>query len=190
MVGTVIAVCDACVLYPAPLRDFLMHLALADLFQAKWSNAIHDEWTRNLLKNRPDITAKQLQRTRDLMDRHIRDCVVTGFERLIPSLILPDADDRHVLAAAIHSRADVIVTYNTKDFPPRALAGHGIEAQHPDEFILGLLELSPNRVFLAARRQRERLHNPPMTVDQFLDTLERQALPKTTALLREAAGII
>ncbi len=54
------ALYDACVLYPAPLRDLLMQLALTDLFRARWTNKIHDEWIRNLLKNRLDLTLEQL----------------------------------------------------------------------------------------------------------------------------------
>lgn len=77
---------DACVLYPAPLRDLLMHLALSDLYRARWSDLIHDEWTRNVLASRPDLTQDQLNRTRQLMNAHVRDSLVTGFEYLIPSI--------------------------------------------------------------------------------------------------------
>ena len=62
---------DACVLYPAPLRDLLMHLALSDLYRARWSDMIHDEWTRNVLASRPDLTQDQLTRTRQLMNTHV-----------------------------------------------------------------------------------------------------------------------
>lgn len=74
------AVYDACVLYPAPLRDLLMHLALTDLFRAKWSDMIHDEWTSNLLKNRSDLTAQQLAHTRNRMNDHVPDALVTETE--------------------------------------------------------------------------------------------------------------
>lgn len=75
---------DACVLYPAPLRDLLMHLALTDLFRARWTDQIHDEWIRNLLENRPDLNFAQLTRTKELMNSHVRDCLVKDYERLIP----------------------------------------------------------------------------------------------------------
>jgi hypothetical protein len=101
---------DACVLYPAPLRDLLMQLAVADLFQARWTKEIHDEWTRNLLADRPDIKPASLARCRELMNRHVSDCLVTGYEALRPTLTLPDPDDRHILAAAIHGQAGAIVT--------------------------------------------------------------------------------
>ena len=87
-----------------------MNLAITDLFRAKWTDEIHDEWIRNVLLNRPDLTNDRLQRTRALMNSHVRDCLVIGYQDLIPSLILPDMNDRHVLAAAICAGADVIVT--------------------------------------------------------------------------------
>jgi hypothetical protein len=88
-VAALTALYDACVLYPAPLRDLLMHLALTDLFRARWTEAIHDEWTRHVLANRPDLTPQQVGRTRALMNAHVRDCLVEGYEDLIPGLTLP-----------------------------------------------------------------------------------------------------
>lgn len=79
---------DACVLYPAPLRDLLMHLAVLDLYRAKWTDLIHDEWINSLLEDRPDLDAKQLQRTRELMNSNVRDCLVTDFESLITALCI------------------------------------------------------------------------------------------------------
>ena len=181
------AVYDACVLYPAPLRDLLMHLALTDLFRAKWSDRIHDEWTSNLLKNRPDLTAEQLTWTRSNMNAHVPDALVTDFEELIPSLVLPDLDDRHVLAVAIHGRADVIVTKNLKHFPAAALTQYGIEAQHPDEFVVHLVDLAPDIVCEAVQRHRQSLRRPPKTVDEYLATLEQQEMPRTVAALRQFA---
>jgi predicted nucleic acid-binding protein len=127
------AFCDANVLYPAELRNLLMHLALIGLFRAKWSADVHEEWISKLLKKRPDLTRDKLERTRILMDQHAVDALVTGYEDLIPGLQLPDPDDRHVLAAAIRGHADVIVTINLRDFPSDTIGPFGIEAQHPDE---------------------------------------------------------
>jgi hypothetical protein len=162
-----------------------MELALTDLFRARWTDAIHDEWIRNVLKNRPDLTLKQLTRTKNLMDANVRDGVVTGYEEIIPGLQLPDTGDRHVLAAAIRCNASVIVTFNLDDFPAQVLAPYGVEAQHPDEFILHLLDLNSAAVCEAAQRQRSRLKNPPKTFDEYLDTLLKQGLPQSTATLRE-----
>ena len=127
---------DACVLFPAPLRDLLMRLALVGLFRARWSAQIHEEWLRSLLEKRPELTRAQLERTRDLMNTSVLDSLVTGHEPLIEAIVLPDPDDRHVVAAAIRCGANAIVTYNLKDFPEAALQPLGIEAQHPDDFVL------------------------------------------------------
>lgn len=78
------AVYDACVLYPAPLRDFLMWLGLSGRFRARWSQTIHEEWKRNLLVNRPDLTKEQVDRTSNLMDRAIPDGLVEGTKRSKP----------------------------------------------------------------------------------------------------------
>jgi predicted nucleic acid-binding protein len=184
------AVYDACVLYPAPLRDFLMWLALSGRFRARWSNEIHEEWQRNLLAKRPDLAAAQVERTAALMDQAVPDALVTGYKPLIASLQLPDPDDRHVLAAAIRCHASVIVTFNGKDFPAGALAPFGVEAQHPDEFIQNLFDLDPAAVIAAARSQRQQLKNPPMAVDRFLDVLLRQGLVGTVKSLAAFQAIL
>ncbi|MGM0639349.1 MAG: PIN domain-containing protein [Pseudomonadota bacterium] len=126
---------DACVLYPAPLRDLLVRLATTGLFAARWTDQIHDEWVRNLIAKRPELEP-HLSRTRQLMNEAVEDSLVTGHEPLIQGLTLPDPDDRHVLAAAIRAGAQLIITFNLKDFPSATLDSFGIEAVHPDAFIL------------------------------------------------------
>src|SRR4051794_30457659 len=101
-----------------------MQLALTDLIQARWTDEIHDEWIRSVLSDRPDIKPESLARCRELMDRHVPDSLVTDYEPLIPTLILPDPDDRHVLAAAIHAQAELIVTFNLGDFPASVLSSY------------------------------------------------------------------
>ena len=181
---------DACVLYPAPLRDLLMQLALTGLFQARWTDQIHDEWTRNVLANRPDLTPASLARCRQLMDEHVPDCLVTGYEALIPTLTLPDPDDRHVLAAAIHGGAGLIVTFNLGDFPASVLGPWHIEAVHPDEFIARLWDESAEAVLQAVRRHRASLKRPPKTAAEYLATLEQCRLPEFVARLRPHAAEI
>lgn len=175
---------DACVLYPAPLRDLLMHLALSDLYRARWSDMIHDEWTRNVLASRPDLNQTQLNRTRQLMNAHVRDSLVTGFEHLIPSISLPDPNDRHVAATAIHSGASLIVTFNLKDFPQAALKPYNLVAQHPDDFIVDLLDLHSAGVLEAVARHRRSLKHPPKTADDYLNTLLAQGLTQSAAAMR------
>jgi predicted nucleic acid-binding protein len=176
---------DASVLYPSELRNLLMHLALAGLYRAKWSAAVHEEWITALLRRRPDLSREKLERTRMLMDKHASDALVTGYEDLIDGLQLPDPDDRHVLAAAIHGQADVIVTLNLRDFPSKTLSQFGIEPQHPDEFILRWLDLAPGIVAAAARDHWESLKNPPKTVEEYFHALDLQGLSKTVSVLRE-----
>jgi predicted nucleic acid-binding protein len=171
MASNFTALYDACVLYPAPLRDLLVQLALTDLFRARWTDQIHDEWIRSVLKQRPDLTLEQLTYTKELMNSHVRDCLVSGYEYLIPTLALPDPDDRHVLAAAVVGNADVIVTFNLKDFPESILAQYDIESQHPDDFVSDLLDLNPYSVRAAAEKYRQRLKNPPKSIDEYLEIL-------------------
>jgi predicted nucleic acid-binding protein len=184
------ALFDANVLYPAPLRDLLIELALTGHFRAKWSNSIHDEWINNLLKNRPDLTFSDLDKTRKAMNNAVSDCLVENYENLIPSLKLPDSKDRHVLAAAIRGRADVIVSINVKDFHKHELSKYSISIQHPDDFILDLLNLAPESVYGAIRKIRERLKNPPINIDFYLDNLERNGLTIVVSHLRRVTTIL
>lgn len=186
----VTAVYDANILYPAPLRDLFIRLAQAGLVQAKWTDAIHEEWMRNVLKDRPDLSPQRLARTKALMDGAVRDCLVSGHEALISSLSLPDPDDRHVLAAAIHAGASVIITYNLKDFPDDILSQYDIEALHPDDFLSDLFDEATALVVATVKRQRECLRNPTKTVEELLDTFDNQGLTQFVARLRPFAELI
>ncbi len=117
------------------------------------------------------------------MNRNARDSLVTGYEGLIESLRLPDPDDRHVLAAAIHSGADLIVTFNLTDFPADTLSHFGLVARHPDAFCCELVNGSLPGFLEAARLQRQSLKSPPKTVQEFLDTLQAIGLVRTAQLL-------
>ena len=181
---------DSCVLYPAPLRDLLMRLALTDLYHARWTQEIHREWMRNLLKNRPDLTPERIESVRARMDLHVRDGLVEGYEELIEGIKLPDLNDRHVVAAAIKANAQTIVTYNLSDFPSSSLAKYEIDPQHPDEFLRHLLDLAPAKVIATVQETRKSLKNPPKTAHEYLSTLEQQSLPQTCAYLRQYEGLI
>jgi hypothetical protein len=98
-------------------------------------------------------------------------------------LDLPDPDDRHVLAAAIRSKAEVIVTFNLKDFPAHILAAYDIEPMHPDDFISDLWDLDQAAVLAAVQKQRRSLVRPPMEVGAYLDMLMRQGLLQTSKAL-------
>jgi hypothetical protein len=182
------AILDACVLYSARLRSFLMYLAMSDLLWARWTHRIHEEWMRSVLENHPHLTRDKLERTRELMDRHALDAVVTDYEDLIEDLTLPDPGDRHVLAAAIRGGADAIVTFNLADFPGEILGKFGIVALHPDDLLGRLINLDIETVCEAARDDRFSLKNPPKSPEEYLDGLEKAGIPRTAAALRPFCG--
>jgi hypothetical protein len=190
MVTAPTAIIDACVLYSAPIRDLIVRIAQAGFIQARWSNEIHEEWMRSLLNNNPRVSRARLERTRYLMNGALRDCVVTGHMQIVDSLTLPDPQDRHVLAAAVHAGAELIVTFNLSDFPRQFLAPHGVAARHPDELLFDLLDAAPDEFCEAARLQRLALKTPRMTVEEFLAKLEVVGLPRTVARLANCADRI
>jgi hypothetical protein len=181
-----VALYDASVLYPSLIRNLLMYLGTDGLVAARWTDAIHDEWTRNLALAQPDLTPDRLARIRGLMDRALPDATVGNFESLIPTLSLPDPDDRHVLAAALHTGADLIVTHNLKHFPAAILELHGLEAITPDALLCRLLEDEPAATRLALEKLRLSFRNPPYDSANFLNRLGEVGLTGTLQRLKEA----
>lgn len=179
------AMFDACVLYPASLRDLLLSIAYVGGAFPLWSDDIHDEWMRNLLDDRPDLTRETLERTRQTMDRQFPHSLVRGYRSLIDTLQLPDPNDRHVLAAAIHAKASLIVTLNLKDFPKDVLSSHHVEAVSPDDFILRIIAVDAKIVCLAIKKLRSRLKNPPRSVEEYIDSLRRAGMTQTVAFLEQ-----
>jgi PIN domain len=175
---------DACVLYSSRVRDLLLSLAETDLFRARWTEAINDEWVRNLKADRPELRADKIDRTRQSMNENIIDCLIFGYESLIPYLTDINQKDRHVVAAAILGRVDVIVTYDLGDFPKNVLGRYRIDVQHPDQFVLQLIDSYPGIVCNAIRTLRTGLKKPPMDPQEYLSSLEKAKLPESAALLR------
>ena len=171
-------------LYSAPLRDLLLELAVADVYRARWSADIHREWMNALLRNKPHRTRAALERTRGLMNRAVLDAQVTVYERILRHLELPDANDRHVLAAAIVGGCDVILTMNVRHFPAEALAGHGITAELPDAFLARAFDHAGPSFLASAARVRHRLLKPPVGIDAYLATLAAHGLEATAAKLK------
>ena len=178
-------VLDACVLYPAPTRDLLLNLAQQGLFKPRWSDEIQNEWIEGLLKKRPDLSRLNLIRTKEAMNSAFPDANIEHYTPLVQSVDLPDPDDRHVLAAAIRSNADLIVTFNMDDFPGGSLEKYDVEVQHPDEFILSMLDLNVEQTKRAFLNQVERLKNPSMTIDQALENLRACGVPRAADKLEE-----
>jgi predicted nucleic acid-binding protein len=180
-----VALLDANVLYSAPVRDLLLTLAAADLLVPHWSDEIHNEWIRNLLQARPDITPQMLARTRAAMDAAFPEALVQRYDWRIPSLHLPDPGDLHVLAAAIEARAQAIITFNLRDFPPSILRTHGLVAVHPDTFVVELLRHEPQRIRDAIASRRRTLKNPPLSADEFRASPAGCDLRETSLRLRD-----
>lgn len=179
---------DACVLYPAPVRDLLLRIANAGIVRARWSERILDECFRSIVTQRPDLPRENLDRTRRLICEAVPDCLVNGFEHLEAGLELPDPDDRHVLAAAIRANAQAIVTFNLRDFPDHVLARYDIETKHPDEFVLDSIDIAPGAVIQCITNQASALRNPPISMPELLATLRRAELIQSVARLRELIG--
>ena len=179
-----LVVYDANVLFPAQLRDLLMRLAVAGLVRAHWSDKIHEEWMGSVLASRPDLRREQLERTRALMERALPAARVEGYERHIASISLPDADDRHVVAVGMQVEAEVIVTFNLRDFPRRVLEPHGLKAIHPDAFVLSLYEAHPDQVLQVMHTHRTSLRRPAKSSAEYLAILAKVGLAQTVAALR------
>ncbi|MDQ6613514.1 MAG: excisionase family DNA-binding protein [Actinomycetota bacterium] len=134
-----------------------MRLAIAALDQARWSDRILDECFTNLAANRLDIRPGNLDRTRTLMNVAIPDAIVTGDERLVDGLDLPDAD-RHVVATAIRSCAMLIVTAYLTDLPPDVLPRHGNRGALRFRPQVGPPGSTPSRWWLSGRRRTCDIH--------------------------------
>lgn len=180
---------DACVLYPSALRDFLIRVAIDDLVRARWSDRILDEVFRNIKKNRPDLDSARLVRTRAKMCAAVLDCLVSGYESLEADVVLPDPDDRHVVAAAIRAGSRAILTFNLRDFPEGVLAPHGLVAQHPDPWAVDLLARSPLSVIGVLVGQAADLKSPPRGVHDVLASLERCGLVRFAAAVRSGGWL-
>lgn len=184
----VTAIYDACVLFPAPLRDLLNRMAAAEIVRARWTEEILDECFRAILRSRKDLHSNALSRTRSLLIQAVPDCIVTGYEHHIASLNLPDENDRHVLAAAIECKASIIVTANLGDFPDETLSRYSIRAQHPDQFVRGLIDEHPFTIAAIVTRQASLLQRPSVTTDQLLSTFAQCGLNQSAAALRDLCG--
>jgi predicted nucleic acid-binding protein len=130
---------DTCVLYPAYLCDTLLRLAEASAYRPLWSADILAELGRNLIDR--GISAERIDRRLAQMTRSFPDALVAGYESLTDGMT-NHPKDRHVLAAAVRANAEVVVTFNLKDFPESALKPYDVEAIHPDEFLLDARQIS------------------------------------------------
>ena len=182
-----VVICDACVLFSITMADLLTSLGEAGLYRPRWTREIHEEWIRNVIKTREQsgtVTREKLEARRDAMIEAIEESLVEDYEELIPTITLPDPNDRHVLAAAIKAKANLILTMNLKDFPKSALTVWDITAKHPDDFTTDLLRTDQEAVVAVIREMRQRRKRPPISADDFLAQLMRQGLKAFVARLQ------
>ncbi len=178
---------DANVLVDAQVRDLFLTMGEAELIDLRWSAEILDE-TRRALVGRLGLDSDKVERLLAAVTRAFSGASIDGFEHLIDQLDLPDSDDRHVLAAAIHGECDLLVTYNEKDFPDELAAPGDVEVLTVDEAVFMLAGVFPASIGEVVRLQVERLKRPAMTVESFLDRLASR-VPTGTIALGAALGI-
>lgn len=172
---------DANVLYPTYLRDIIFQFAIEGLFTIKWSEKIFDECEKALLKK--GIESKKVKRLKNNIHHAFPDALVSSYESLIKKVDLPDLNDRHVLAAAIKTNANVIVTFNLKDFPDEVLSQYNLKAIHPDDFLVDIIDLNSKTATEAFRELVLNYKKPPLDKYEVLEILRNNDLKQTADFL-------
>jgi PIN domain len=171
-----ITVFDACILYPFHLRNIVVQAAVDRLVEARWTQAIHDEWIRNLTADAPAIPVERLKNTEQLMNDALPTALITGYEQLIPKVTLPDPNDRHVAAAAIAANATLILTWNLRHFPLTELKKFGLRRMTPDVCLANLFDNVPHLVVGSLANARQNLSKTRVSAPDFIRILENQKL--------------
>jgi hypothetical protein len=171
-----VAIFDACILYPFHLRNILVQASVDRLIEARWTDAIHDEWIRNLTGGAPAIPAERLEATRRLMNEALPTAMVSGYEGYIPAVNLPDPNDRHVVAAGIAAGASVILTWNLRHFPAKELKKFGLRKESPDAFLSGLYDEIPDLMIASLANARQNLTRSRLSALAFIGILRNQQL--------------
>jgi hypothetical protein len=184
----VVAVYDACILYPFHLRNIVVQAGVDRLVHARWTDEIHDEWMRNLVANAPGLSVQRLAATKQLMTIALPDAMVDGYAKHIETISLPDPDDRHVVAAAIEAEATHILTWNLRHFPARILKAHGLVRQTPDAFLADLYDQVPQLLLASLANARRNLSKSGLSAEEFLNVLRAQRLTQLAKRLRSHLG--
>lgn len=178
-----VAIFDACILYPFHLRNIVVQAAVDRLVEARWTDAIHDEWIRNLTAKAPAIPKERLRITRRLMNDAITTAMVSGYKEHIATVSLPDPNDRHVVAAAITAKASLILTWNLRHFPQSELKKFGLRRLTPDAFLCGLFDEIPQLVIGSLANARQNLSKSRVSAPDFIAILEGQKLVQLAKLV-------
>jgi len=169
---------DACVLVPTALADTLLRIAERDLYRPLWSDRILEEARSAIIKVHPGIEPEPINNRFVAMGNAFEDALVTGWEPLEATVVLPDVDDRHVVAAAMRGRADAIVTANVRHFPAEILEPIGIEVLHTNDFLLDQLDLAPRVVLEVLREQAAHTRRPALAPIDLVARLSRAGVPR------------
>jgi len=180
--GKLTCMLDTNVIFPVEIRDILFWLAHYELYTPKWSRHIFDEWT--MVMRRKGIPEDEIVKRTTKANRAFPFALVTNYQSLIHTLALPDMKDRHVLAAAIRCKADLIVTNNIKDFPPDALTPFGLSVKNADEFLAVLIASNRETAILAFRQLVMHRTNPNMDEYGVLEAMRRNGLQETSGLIQ------
>ena len=171
-----VVVFDACILYPFHLRNIVVQIAVDRLVGARWTDEIHDEWIRSVAATMPAIPIERLQITRRLMNDALPGAMVTGYQRHIQTVTLPDPDDRHVVAAGIAGGASIVLTWNLRDFPAREMKKHGLRRQTPDAFLVDLCDQAPDLTLASLANARRNLSKTRVSASDFVNIVKNQGL--------------
>jgi predicted nucleic acid-binding protein len=159
------------------------------MFRARWTDRVHEEWMRNVSAKR-NIPIDKLEPTRTMMDRSVLNCLVTDYEMLESSFDLPDPDDCHVLAAAVKTRADRIVTFNVRDFPKDVVEPLGIEICHPDDFLMDLFDMSQPLFIEYAGQDFQHYKAPAISFAHYVEDLRKAGVPETARRIEALKHLI
>jgi predicted nucleic acid-binding protein len=177
-------VLDACVLVPVTAADTLLRLAEREMYRPVWSERILEEAKRAVERLHPEIPAEQIEYRFTCMNKAFEDAYISGWESLEGSIVLPDENDRHVVACALIAGADAIVTNNVRDFPDEALAPLSIEVVKLDDFLLDIFDLAPEEFASVIREQANDAMRPPLSPADVLNNLAAAGAPVTAQELR------
>jgi len=176
-----VVVFDACILYPFHLRNIVVQIAVDRLVDARWTDEVHDEWIRSVVANMPVIPIERLQITRRLMNDALPGAMVTGYQRHIQTITLPDPYGRHVVAAGIAGGASIVLTWNLRDFPAREMKKHGLRRQTPDAFLVDLCDQAPDLTLASLANARRNLSKTRVSASDFVNIVKNQGLIRLSA---------
>lgn len=180
--GPIILV-DACVLHSACCRDLLIQCDIDGHFRLRWTELILAETELSILRRRPDLTSNQIRRTFKLMNQACPEGLQIYDQQRYRQLRLPDPDDNHILAAAISTQSEIILTFNLKDFPSRILNKYQIKAQHPDDWLSKFYQSNPSDLLSSLEKCRTRLRSPALNIREYKSELKKCSLSRLSSLV-------